>query len=403
MYLHRTIEKVTPRLSQGFDVVMLSSMRQAGKRTALKRMCEPSRTCVTLDDPAALDLATNAPRDFFEQYAPPVLIDRAERAPGLFRAIAADPRPGKGGIWLSGPRKLELVKDVGDSPAGRILELQMMPMSLYERNGRGLDQHPYLPDFSACGFSEPRAPEAVWETILQGGWPEALHLNARERRQFFSAFLMNFLEQDIARLWNIGKLDAFRRFMQALALRTGQELRIGELAALAGIDPATAKRWLSVAEASGLVYLLKPLAGNGTRVLTKSPRVYMTDTGLAAFLSRKTTVVELRSDMNAGAFFETFVVTEILKSWLHNGLEPDFHFLRDQKSGGEIDLIIHHEGTWYPMEIKSTISPNSEMAKHFVQIDRLGLRRGTGAVICSTPNRKRFLSEDIITHSVWEI
>ena len=245
--------------------------------------------------------------------------------------------------------------------------------------------------------------DRIWDIIWQGGWPGALELGPEERNRYFNAFITTFLEKDVAGIWNVGKLSAYQRFMQGLALRTGQELRIGQLARIAGVDESTAKRWLSIAEASGLVYLLRPLSGNAGKMLTKSPKVYMTDVGLAAFLCRRTTPAELKADMNSGAFFETFVITEILKSWVHNGRVPDFYFYRDPKRQKAIGLIIHHEGCWHPVEIKSSQTPHLEMAKNFAVLDKMGLKRGLGAIICNMAEKKRFLSDDVIAHSIFEI
>ena len=317
--------------------------------------------------------------------------------------ILVDRELEKGKVWLSGSQKFELMKGVGDSLAGRIFDQQLMPLSIYERAGKGLEQEPYLPDYQKKALLPHKDADRIWDIIWQGGWPEVLELNPEERNRYFNAFITSFLEKDVAGLGNVGKLSAYQRFMQGLALRTGQELRIGQLALIAGVDESTAKRWLSIAEASGLVYLLRPLSGNAGKTLTKSPKVYMTDVGLASFLCRRTTPAELQTDMNSGAFFETFVITEILKSWVHNGRVPDFYFYRDPKTQKEIDLIIHSEGCWHPIEIKSTKTPHLEMAKNFAVLDKMGLQRGLGAIICNTAEKKRFLSDDVIAHSIFEI
>ena len=360
---------------------------------------------MTLDDIDDLALARNSPKAFFQEHELPLIIDEVQRAPNLFLTIKllVDRELEKGKVWLSGSQKFELMKGVGDSLAGRIFDQQLMPLSIYERAGKGLEQEPYLPDYQKKAVLPHEDADRIWDIIWQGGWPEVLELNPEERNRYFNAFITTFLEKDVAGLGNVGKLSAYQRFMQGLALRTGQELRIGQLALIAGVDESTAKRWLSIAEASGLVYLLRPLSGNAGKTLTKSPKVYMTDVGLASFLCRRTTPAELQTDMNSGAFFETFVITEILKSWVHNGRVPDFYFYRDPKTQKEIDLIIHNDGRWHPIEIKSTKTPHLEMAKNFAVLDKMGLQRGLGAIICNTAEKKRFLSDDVIAHSIFEI
>lgn len=360
MYLPRTVEKIIPELSRRFKVVMLSGMRQVRKSTTLSHLKELGRGYVTLENLDDLALAWNSPKAFFQEHELPLIIDEVQRAPNLFLTIKllVDREENKGGVWLSGSQKFVRMKGVGDSLAGRIYDQKLMPLSLYERAGKGLEQEPYFPDAQKKAGLPYEDADRIWDIIWQGGWPEALELNPEERHRYFNAFITTFLEKDVAGIWNVGKLSAYQRFMQGLALRTGQELRIGQLALIAGVDESTAKRWLSIAEASGLVYLLRPLSENSGKTLTKSPKVYMTDVGLAAFLCRRTTPAELKADMNSGAFFETFVITEILKSWVHNGRVPDFYFYRDPKIQKEVDLIIHHEGCWHPVEIKSTKTPH---------------------------------------------
>ena len=294
------------------------------------------------------------------------------------------------------------MQGAGDSLVGRLFELHLMPLSLYERQGKGLQQEPYVPTVSSRDILEKRSTEELWQMIWQGAWPAVFDKSVKQREQFFEAFLMTFLERDIRLLGNIEKLSAFRKFMRALAIRTGQELRLNKLAELTGVTEVTVRRWLSVAEASGLIFLLEPFSKNRTKVLAKSPKVYMTDTGLAAYLCGIATAEALQTDSNADAFFETFVVTELLKSWRHNGREPRFFFYRDQKKQAEIDLLIENGGKYHPIEIKMTAHPSVDMVRHFAELKKLDVPTGTGALICMTP-QQRFLSDDVVTHSLWQI
>lgn len=190
--------------------------------------------------------------------------------------------------------------------------------------------------------------------------------------------------------------------MKALALRMGQELRINKLSELTGVSDPTVKRWLRLAETAGLIYLLPPFFSNKTKTLVKSPKIYCTDTGLCASLCGFSTAEEMQRDTNAGAFFETFVVSEIRKSWRHNGLEPELYFYRDAKKQSEIDLLIHAEGKWHPVEIKMSEHPERSMIRHFGELSNMDLEVGCGAVICSGDS-VRFLSDDVAAHSVWNL
>lgn len=404
MYLPRTIEKEIPSLCQRFKVLLTTGMRQVGKSTLLSHLSEGARTYVTLDDAEERGLAENAPRAFFSRHPLPLFIDEIQRAPQLFLQLKAevDRSDLMGAAWLSGSQRFSLMKGVGDSLAGRLFEIHLMPLSLYERFGSGLLQKPYLPSEEPAEVLSPRSMEETWSLIWQGGWPAVIALTPRERSQFYESFLSTFLDRDLRDLGSIEDLSVFRRFMKALALRTGQELRINKLSELTGVSDPTVKRWLRLAETAGLIYLLPPFFSNKTKTLVKSPKIYFIDTGLCAWLCGFSTAEEMHRDTNAGAFFETFVVSEILKSWRHNGLEPELYFYRDAKKQSEIDLLIHAEGKWHPVGIKMSEHPERSMIRHFSELSNMDLEVGCGAVICSSDS-VRFLKDDVVAHSVWNL
>ena len=330
--------------------------------------------------------------------------DEVQRAPQLFLQLKAevDRSEAMGSAWLSGSQRFSLMKGVGDSLAGRLFEVHLMPLSLYERLGKGLEQKPYRPSEAPVAVLPSRSAEETWQLIWQGAWPAVVSLSAKERGQFYEAFLLTFLDRDLRELGSIEDLSSFRRFMKALALRTGQELRIGKLAELTGVSDPTVKRWLALAQTAGIVYLLPAFFANKTKSLVKSPKIYFTDTGLAAWLCGFSTPEEMLRDSNAGAFFETFVVSEILKSWRHNGIEPELYFYRDAKKQSEIDLLIHADGMWHPVEIKMSAHPERSMIRHFDELSRFDLLTGCGALICSTESI-RYLADDVVAHSVWNL
>lgn len=404
MYLPRTVEKEILQLCKNFKVLLVTGMRQVGKSTLLQHLSEADRGYVSLDNFDDLDLAEQSPGAFFLQHPLPLFIDEIQRVPKLFRQVKfeVDKKSDNGQVWLSGSQRFSLMKGVGDSLAGRVFELHLMPLSIYEREGKGELQQPYLPSATPSGNLTQCATEKLWEIIWQGAWPALMGKSAKEREQYFEAFISTFLERDIKTLGNVDKLREFRKFILALALRTGQELRLNKLAEMTGVTELTVRRWLSVAEASGLVYLLPPFSSNTSKTLTKSPKVYFTDTGLAAYLCKFSTPQEMQKDTNAGAFFETFVITEILKSWRHNGLEPDFYYYRDAKKQTEIDLIIHRKRLYHPIEIKMTSHPKIDMIKHFSELSSMGVSVGMGAVICNCETQ-RFLADNVVAHSIWQI
>ncbi|HAW45331.1 MAG TPA: GTP-binding protein [Sutterella sp.] len=403
-YLPRTIEKAFDTIASEFKVVMISGLRGIGKRTLLKHLASPNRHYVTLEDKKARQTAEVAQKAFFKDYPLPVFIDEIQKAPSLFSQLKAevDATDAYGQAWISGSQRFSLMQGVGESLVGRLFEVRLMPLSIYEREGLGTSQTPYLPDFDRNATLKAKTAKETWETIFQGAWPTLVGASKQKRERFFEAFVSTFLERDLREIVTVTNLNAYRRFLQAIALRTGQELRINQLARLAGVSEPTVRNWLSIAQASGLIYLLMPFSSNKSASLVKSPKLYMTDTGLAAWLAGFTSATQLQSDTIAGAFFETFVVTEILKSWRHNGEEPRLFFYRDAKKQTEIDLLIHADGFWHPVEITMTPNPQGSMIRHFKELENLNLAVGTGALICLTPKRT-YLSETVIAHSVWEM
>ena len=404
MYIHRTIEKELANLNKNFKVLLVSGMRQVGKSTVLAHSASENRQYVTLDENEDLELAQSAPKAFFLKHPLPLTIDEIQRAPGMFLQIKAqvDRTEQYGQVWLTGSQRFSLMKGVGDSLAGRLFEVHLMPLSIYEREGKGLLQEPFVPSLSRAGHLKAKSPEETWDLIWQGAWPRLLNFSPKERSQFFEGFLTTLLDRDIREVGNVDSLLAFRRFIRALALRTGQELRIGALAQLSGVSEPTVKRWLSIAHASGLIYLLAPFFSNKNKSLVKSPKIYFADTGFAAWLCGFSTAGQLRQDSAAGAFFETFAVIEILKSWRHNGVEPDLFFYRDAKTKAEIDLLIHENGLWHPVEIKMSAHPDKGMIRHFSEFEKLNLAAGDGALISLAPE-KRFLSDTVVAQSIWDI
>ena len=196
MYLHRTIEKTLPSLNKQFKVLLVSGMRQTGKRTVLAHMACDDRQTVTLENFWDLELARTAPKEFFLKHPPPLTIDEIQRAPGMFLQIKAevDRAEEHGQVWLSGSQRFSLMKGVGDSLAGRLFEVHLMPLSIYEREGKGLLQEPFIPSLVRPGHLGAKTPEQTWDVIWQGAWPRLFNLSSKERGQFFEGFLTTFLD-----------------------------------------------------------------------------------------------------------------------------------------------------------------------------------------------------------------
>ena len=405
MYLHRTIEPVIREVSEIYKVVLLTGARQCGKSTCLEHLADDDvRKRLSLDDEVLLEEARNSASQFLVHHPLPLFIDEIQRAPNLFLQIKAevDARNDYGQVWASGSQKFVLMKGVADSLAGRLCPLELMPLSLYERQGKGLEHKPYVPSVLPAKTLSAGDAADLWKTIWQGAWPRVINMTPRQRLFFYSGLVQTYLERDVRTEAGVEKLSAFRGFLRELALRTGQELRIGDIAKTVGVSDKTINGWLSIAENSGLIYLLRPYYANIGKQFVKSPKIYFTDTGLAAYLIGFSSPGKMAEYTASGAFFETFVIMEILKGWVHNGERPEFFFYRDSKAQKEIDLLIRAEGVLHPVEIKSGSRPGKEAIKNFSVLEALPETIGHGAVIC-TAKETYGLAENVTAHSVWGI
>lgn len=403
IYKHRTLETEILKASERFKAVMVSGMRQVGKSTMLQNLCAENRTYVTLDDIQASELATNARNVFFKQYPAPILVDEIQRVPELCLEVKVlvDSSDKRGQVWLTGSQRFAMMKNVSESLAGRLACFELLPMSLYERQDKAFEQRPYLPagDLKR-GALVPQTPEETWRTIWQGSWPEVIDDTPKNRNVFFQSLLQTYIERDVIQT-GIRNLKDYRKFLTILASRIGQEFQLNAVAAEVGVAVQTAKQWLSVAESSGLVYLLPPFFENVGKTVIKRPKLFFTDTGFAAWLCNIPSAEALSRAYNSGSFFENFVIIELLKSWIHNGEQPHFYFYRDTRFN-EIDLLIFDGVEYHPIEIKTTESPQAGMVKAFDNIKGSHVKRGSGALICLT-KEPRYLTSDVITHSIWDI
>lgn len=386
MYLPRTLEKYIARTAASFPVLLLTGARQVGKTTVLKSLGAEGRAYVTLDDPLVLQLARQDPALFMQRFAPPVLIDEIQYAPGLlpFIKMAVDEDRTPGRFWLTGSQQFQLMHNVSESLAGRVGIVQMLGLSRMEAAGIGREQVPFVPGpdlFTTRADALPALSlQELYSIIWQGAFPALETSRDMDRDMFLGSYVQTYLQRDVRDLAQVGDETAFLRFLRAAAARTGQLLNMAELARDADVAPNTAKRWLSILQASGLVYLLEPWFSNVTKRMIKAPKLYFLDTGLASYMTEWSSPKTLEAGAMAGAMLETWVMGELLKSWWHNGQRPPFHYFRD-KEQREIDLLIVRDGTVHPVEIKKTASPDKGAIRHFAALDKLGMPVGPGAVI----------------------
>jgi predicted AAA+ superfamily ATPase len=387
MYFTRTLEGYFIKAASHFPVMLVTGARQVGKTTLLQHLSEENRTYVTLDDPLILNLARQDPALFMQRFPAPVLIDEIQYAPQLLPYIKMEVdthrRPNL--FWLTGSQQFHLMQGVSESLAGRIGIVQLLGFSRRECIDQSHLCAPFLPSTdelkrriqSAGSLSLKQLYKIIW----RGSFPAIALFKKADRDLFYSSYVQTYLQRDVRDLARVGDEMAFLRFLRAAAARSGQLLNLAELSRDADVAYNTAKSWLSILQASGIVYLLEPYHTNGTKRLIKTPKLYFLDTGLCAWLTEWSSPETLEAGAASGAILETWIMSEILKSWWHTGRRAPFYFYRN-KDQKEIDLLIIQDGTIYPLEFKKTASPDKKSVRHFQLLEKLNLPVGHGGVIC---------------------
>ena len=417
-YIERSIEDIVLRSDRTFKCVLVTGARQTGKSTMLKKLF-PDRKYVSLDDPFIEEQAREQPNMFMMLNQPPVIFDEIQRSPELFRYIKVkcDESDSKGLFCLSGSQALELMEGISESLSGRVSVVELSGLSMREIQGSSFHE-PFVPTMEyiekRSGTAEPI--DNIWEIIHRGSYPELQDKDV-DWGAFFSSYIKTYIERDVRKLSAVHNLDDFRKFMVAVAARTGQMLNYTNIADEIGKDQGTVRRWVSILEASGIIYLLEPFTSSVLKRAIKSPKIYFRDTGLAAYLTRWLTPETLASGAMSGAFFETFVISEILKSYANNGIDyrycVSYYRGKDKKkikSGGEeiaveseIDLIIEENGVLYPIEIKKGTSVSADQTAAFTVLDKVpDKKRGMGAIVCLCP-QPGALRDNILQLPVWYI
>lgn len=387
MYIKRIMESKLKYLSEHFPVVMVCGARQVGKTTLLRQIKEEKEQIqyVTLDYPRIRNLAREDPELFLQQYQPPLIIDEIQYATELlpYIKIRADQGKQNGLYYLTGSQMFPMMKNVSESLAGRVGILSMYSLSRAEIEGR--ESVPFLPDRIHMEESEDTITE-IFEKIYRGGMPRMIADQELLAEDYFGAYMQTYLERDIYDLVDIKDENKFLKFISCVAARTGQEVNLADIGKDVEIDRKTAEGWLSVLVSAGLVYLLPPYSGNTIKRIIKRPKLYFMDTGLACYLTMWNNPRTLELSAMAGAMFETYVVSEIIKGYTNQGIDVRSRlcYYRDN-NGKEIDLMILENGRLYPIEIKKSADSGKSTLKNFSILDALPDEIGEGAVICMTP------------------
>lgn len=409
-YIRRSIEDIVLKSEKTFKSILVTGARQTGKSTVLQKLF-PEKKYVPVDDLFIEEQAVEQPEMFMMLNPPPVIYDEVQRAPNLFRyiKIKCDESDERGLFCLSGSQPLELMEGVSESLSGRIGIIELSGLSMREIKGDSFNRS-FVPtmEYVQERSKSVKPFDNIWEVIHRGGYPELQNPEV-DWSVFYSSYIKTYLERDVRSLSAVQNLDDFRKFMIAVAARTGQMINYANIADEVGKDQSTIKRWLSVLEASGIIYLLEPFSSSVLKRAIKTPKVYFRDTGLAAYLTRWLTPETLANGAMSGAFFETFVISEILKSYSNRGIDyrycVSYYRGRDKKktSENEIDLIIEENGTLYPVEIKRSSKVTADQTSAFSVLDGIpDKKRGMGAVMCMCP-QPGVLRENILQLPVWYI
>lgn len=339
--IERAILEIVMDMAAKFPVVTLTGPRQCGKSTLLKS-CFAEYKYISLEDPDVRQIAENDPRGFLRGCGSKCIIDEAQRVPGLFSYLQTivDSRDECGQFILSGSHNFLLMERISQSLAGRTSVLKLFPFSVAELREAG------------------KLPNDLDEFLLKGCYPR-LYDKKLKAKEYFTSYLQTYVERDVRLLRNITDMAAFKRFLKLCASRVGSVMNVTSLAKDAGISVITANSWISILEASFILYTLPPYYKNFSKRIIKSPKIYFCDTGLLCNLLNIFNKEQLQSSDLRGAIFENFVVTEYMKSAVFKGDEPQLYFWRDTNQN-EVDLLCETDGKLSAIEIKSGETKNQK-------------------------------------------
>ena len=386
-YIHRSLERKFLKMSGAFKAVMVTGARQVGKSTMLKHLAQDTgRIYVSLDDADIRELAEGDPKLFFQMYQPPILIDEVQKAPALFEQIKVlcDERDERGRFWMTGSQSKKLLKQAGDSLAGRICILKLFSLSAKELEGRPAD----IPEdytLPSLLLRSRRHPENnilnIYTRIWEGGMPDMVTMDAELRHEYWNSYIDSYLMRDAVDDNGVQDTEGFRRLLRACAAFSGELINYHDLGNAAGVSGATAKEWVKTLQTMGIVFLLEPYYNNELKRMIKTPKLYFCDTGFCAFLSSWTSRDTLMNGAASGHYLENYVVLEMLRNSYYGEKKVNLNFYRDTNQK-EIDLVMEMDGRLHLFEIKRAASPDRKAIKTFSVLGKCGKDMGAGGIIC---------------------
>lgn len=395
MYYHRQLEQKIQETAGEFACITLYGARQTGKSTMIRNIF-PEYEYVTLDNSKERILAADNPELFLDAHSTPLIIDEIQKVPALMESLKirideAKFKQVENGnsrelmYILTGSNTHEIREKSSETLAGRTALIEVNSFSKCEKLKQ--EGNEFVPDIEILKRKQNRLVAQnryeVFEDIFLGGMPEYWVLRPN-RDTYFEGYISTYIEKDVSRMINVGRQDDFRRFMRIVALRTSQQLDYTEIGNAVGIDARTAKSWISVLEASGIIMILQPYANNLAKRIIKTPKLYFMDTGLCSYLCGWSDAKILEASAMAGAFFETYVVSEIVKSIRNAGkrIEYCLYYYRDRDQK-EVDLVYVKDQKLYPIEIKKGIGKD-KADKNFRILEQYKMPIETGLIIDSS-------------------
>lgn len=414
MYLKRDIEKTIVDAEASFQAIVIYGARQVGKSTTVDALFGDRFSTVTLDDANERELALNNPKGFLEVHPWPLIVDEVQKAPNLLSEIKIKIDEQRK-IWmksnqtrqlmyvLTGSNQFELQAGISESLAGRVAVFNMS--SLTQIEALGLSGHPFIPDISLLLEKEKNAlvqyktKIQIFDSIFRGGMPDIVVGNSK-RGVYFKSYFDTHIAKDVMRLIAATHEMQFRNFVSYLALRTAQQVNYQVFSRELGINVETIKRWISILITSGIIVLLEPFMANVSNRIIKAPKLYFMDTGLCAYLCKWPNARMLEEGAMGGAFFETFVVSETIKSYFNAGIDVASHlyYYRDIDQR-EIDLLYVDENAIYPIEVKKGEAPNKP-TKNFNVLSKYHMEIKPGLVV-DCCDKMRPINEKAYTFPVY--
>ena len=398
-YINRAAEQLLQTKFKKSKSVAVIGARQVGKTTLTKTLF-PDVKRINLRNMVLYNAAKKDPDGFLDSFDRPLFIDEVQRVPEIISSakVILDEAGGRGNYLFSGSQKWELMKGLSESLAGMVSIMELLPLSMREIKGIYFNE-PFVPTegYLKAREKELKPYDTLWKTIHRGFYPELYNEDARDWEDYYQSYVSTYIERDVYDITKVRDYDTFYRFMVSVAARTGNMLDYTNIANDVGVSVETVRLWISILEATDIIFLLRPYYNSHLNRAIKTPKLYFRDTGLAAFLTSWLTPEALEHGAMSGAFFETFVVNEIAKSFTNNGKDFSKYVyyyrgkdkMRNKKEGDgeyiecEIDLIIEENGILYPIEIKKNGNPNEHDADAFDVLDKdISKKRSIGVILC---------------------